>query len=134
MESLLIMITVAYQATIPYLLEQKAKSTWILCTGAQGDVAERVLPAMSQGALFSFSRYAEKALADTNIRFVELYLAFRVEVDSSAEQHGVTKASTFGRIYDSVLSKTEVRERVWAYGEDDLDDLKVGRPYPSTKS
>ncbi|KAM0278362.1 hypothetical protein ACHAQH_005182 [Verticillium albo-atrum] len=75
----------AYRATIPYLLElADEKCTWTICTGAQGEWGERALPGMSQGALFPMSNAASRALAGTNVRFNEIFLACRVEVDDEA--------------------------------------------------
>lgn len=82
---------------------------------------------MSQGALYSFCISAEKALANTNVRFTELYLADRVEVDSSAVQSGVMKASVFGRAYKKILESPGICGRAKVYGEEDVDDLKQGR-------
>ena len=112
---------------MPYLLEQTyCQTTWTICTGAQGDIGERPLPAMSQGALFSFCVSAEKALANTNVRFTEIYLATRVQVDSSVGQSDVIKASVFGRVYEKILSSSNIRGRVRVYSEGDVDELKLG--------
>jgi hypothetical protein len=68
---------------------------------------------------------ASKENADTNVRFNEIYLAFRVEVDENAEKHGVTKASDFARVYEGVLEREEIRSsRVSVYDEGDISDLK----------
>ena len=45
----------------------------------------------------------------TNVRFNEVYLCFRVEVDEQAEKHGVTSASKFAKVYEKLLSDEEVR-------------------------
>ncbi|GKT40469.1 uncharacterized protein ColSpa_00650 [Colletotrichum spaethianum] len=117
----------AYRATIPYLLEQKDKHcTWTTCTGSQGDVGDRALPAISQGAMFSMAFSACKSLADTNVRFNEIYLAQRVEVDIVAKQHGTMRSSVFGRVYTNILAKTDVKGcRVRVESEDDVDSLKT---------
>ncbi|KAF7671880.1 hypothetical protein GT037_010103 [Alternaria burnsii] len=83
----------AYRATIPYLLAQKhPTSTWTLCNGAQGETAFFPVPGMTQGALFTMSTAAARENEKTNVRFNEVYLCFRVEVDEQAEKHGVTCA------------------------------------------
>ncbi|KAJ5832448.1 Short-chain dehydrogenase/reductase SDR [Penicillium riverlandense] len=113
----------AYRDTIGYLLEQKnPASTWTICTGAQGDWATRPVPAMTQGALFPMATAAARENESTNVRFNELYLAFRVEVDELAVQHGVTKASDFSNVYELILANPEVRSsRVRV---DDVEDIK----------
>ncbi|KAF2649421.1 NAD(P)-binding protein [Lophiostoma macrostomum CBS 122681] len=117
----------AYRATIPYLLQQKdQKCTWTTCTGAQGDMGIRALPAISQGALYSMSYSACKALKNTNVRFNEIYLAGRVEVDIEAEQHGVMKSSIFARAYENVLSREDVKStRVRVGKEEDVNELRI---------
>lgn len=103
-------IPVAYRDTIGYLLEQNSPaSTWTICTGAQGDMALYVLPAMTQGALFPFCKAAARENENTNVRFNEVYLAFRVEVDADAVEHGVTKSSEFAKVYEMLLAAPEVR-------------------------
>ncbi|KAL4954081.1 hypothetical protein BDW69DRAFT_144667 [Aspergillus filifer] len=115
----------AYRDTITYLQEQNNPTTWTLCTGAQGDVGTFSLPAMSQGALFSFATAAARECAETNVRFNEIYLAFRVEVDENAVKHGVTSASSFARVYEAVLAREEIRSaRVLVKGVGDLEDVK----------
>jgi len=47
--------------------------------------------------------------AETNVRFNEVYLACRVEVDSVAVKTGSMKASDFSRVYEEILSRPEVR-------------------------
>ncbi|WYZ36278.1 hypothetical protein EsH8_XII_000028 [Colletotrichum jinshuiense] len=117
----------AYCATVPYLLEQKdTPCTWTTCTGSQGDKGDRALPAISQGAAFSMAYSAIKELADTNVRFNEIYLAQRVEVDVVAEQHGTMKSSVFGRVYANILTKTDVKGcRVRVESESDVDNLNA---------
>lgn len=114
---------VAYRDTISYLVEQNSPiSTWTICTGSQGDVATHPVPAMTQGALFPMTKAAARENESTNVRFNEIYLSFRVEVDEDAVQHGVTKASAFGNVYEMILANAEVRSsRVRV---DDVDDLK----------
>ncbi|CAN9450942.1 unnamed protein product [Alternaria alternata] len=100
----------AYRATIPYLLAQKhPTSTWTLCTGAQGETALFPVPGMTQGALFTMSTAAARENEKTNVRFNEVYLCFRVEVDEQAEKHGVTSASEFAKVYENLLGDEEVR-------------------------
>lgn len=85
-------------------------------------MATHAVPAMTQGALFPFTKAAARENESTNIRFNEIYLSFRVEVDTDAVQHGVTKASDFGNVYEMILANPEVRSsRVRV---DDVDDLK----------
>lgn len=125
------MIVVAYRDSIGYLLEQNnPASTWTICTGSQGDLAIFALPAMTQGALFSMTTAAARENESTNVRFNEIYLAFRVEVDEDAVQHGVTKASDFGNVYELILANSEVRSsRVRVETVEDLKKLKYQKKF-----
>lgn len=61
----------------------------------------------------------------TNVRFNEIYLALRVEVDESATRTGAMKASEFAKCYAALLSDTGIRSsRVTVSGYDDLEELK----------
>lgn len=117
---------VAYRETIGYLIEQNhPASSWTLCTGAQGDFGIRAIPAMSQGALFSMATAASRENEHTNVRFNEVYLAFRVEVDEDAIAHGVTKASDFASVYEGILVNPDIRSsRVSVRSVADIKDLK----------
>lgn len=114
----------AYRDTIGYLLEQNnPNSTWTICTGAQGEVAVFPLPAMTQGALFSMSIAAARENERTNVRFNEVFLAFRVEVDESAKEHGVTSATEFAKVYEGILADEGIRSsRVRV---DEVKDIKT---------
>jgi hypothetical protein len=108
-------------------MEQKDQiSTWTTCTGAQGDIGDRALPAISQGAMFSMMYAAFKSLADTNVRCNEIYVALRVEVDKVAEQHGTVKSSVFGRAYKNILADSDLKGcRIRVESPEDVDNLKV---------
>ncbi|THV47560.1 hypothetical protein BGAL_0302g00020 [Botrytis galanthina] len=115
----------AYRATIPYLLEQKKATSFTLCTGAQGDIGARAAPAISQGPLFSMANVACRDNTDSSVRFNEVYLNCRVEVDSSAAQTGAMKSSNFARAYTELLSRPEIKSsRIIVSTHDDLEDLK----------
>lgn len=111
---------------MPYLLAQNdPRSTWTLCTGSQGDLGARAPPAMTQGALYSMANVACRDNYKTNVRFNEIYLALRVEVDESAAKTGAMKASDFAKCYVALLSDTGIRSsRVSVSGYDDLEKLK----------
>ncbi|RYO89582.1 hypothetical protein DL763_005610 [Monosporascus cannonballus] len=97
----------AYRDTIGYLLEQNyPASTWTSCTGAQGDIGTHPVPAMAQGALFSMATVACRENAVTNVRFNEVFLAFRIEVDEVAAQNGATSASDFASVVRGYPGKT----------------------------
>lgn len=118
---------VAYRETMPYLLEQKDQDgdcTWTLCTGSQGDIGARAAPAISQGALFSMANAACRDNTSTNVRFNEIYLGTRVEVDAVAARTRNMKSSEFARVYQEILSRSEVRScRVTVLGQDDVKNL-----------
>lgn len=117
---------VAYRATIPYLLEQNnPNSTWTLCTGAMGDFGMRAAPALTQGALYSMANVACRDNKETNVRFNEVYLTLRVEVDESAEKTGFFRASTFAETYQEILARPEIRScRISVLEKEDMKDLK----------
>ncbi|KAK0720190.1 hypothetical protein B0H67DRAFT_608892 [Lasiosphaeris hirsuta] len=121
----------AYQATVGYLLEQNnPNSTWTMCTGSQGDVATHPVPAFAQGALFSFATAAARENESTNIRFNEVYLMFRVEVDAEAAAHGVSGASEFAAVYEGILANPEIRSgRVKVETPADFKDLKWAKKF-----
>jgi hypothetical protein len=103
-----------------------------MCTGAQGDLAVFPVPAMTQGALFSFATAAARENESTNVRFNEVYLSFRVEVDEEAAKHlhEATKASEFARVYEMVLGTEKARGwRVRVEGEEDLAKLRGERKF-----
>ncbi|KAF7905174.1 uncharacterized protein EAF01_005695 [Botrytis porri] len=115
----------AYRATIPYLLEQEKATSFTLCTGVQGDIAVRAAPALLQGPLFSMANVACRDNTDTTVRFNEMYLNCRVEVDSSAAQTGAMTSSNFARAYTELLSRLEIKSsRIIVSTHDDLKDLK----------
>ncbi|KAG8625478.1 hypothetical protein KVT40_007229 [Elsinoe batatas] len=116
----------AYRATIPYLLENKnTPVSYTMCTGAQGEFGIRALPAVSQGALFSMATAGMNELKGSNVRINEHYLAFRVEVDTSAEKTGAVKASKFANFYRQLLDRPDVSDcRVLIETEKDIDELR----------
>lgn len=111
---------------MPYLLEQNnPKSTWTLCTGAQGDFGQRAGPAMTQGALYSMANAACRDNESTNVRFNEVYLAMRVEVDADAKKSGMNKASDFAANYEQILAREDVRScRVSVLEREDFKTLR----------
>ena len=122
------MSTVAYQATIPYLLDQNnPTSTWTLCTGASGDNGGRAAASMTQGALFSLANVACLDNAETNIRFNEIYLGLFVMADTAAaEQYGVMKSSEFAVTYEKILARPDIKGcRVMVCQREDLTKLRI---------
>jgi hypothetical protein len=63
---------------------------------------------MTQGALFSMSVSACRELHGTNVRFNEVFLDRRVEVDKDAEKSGAMKASDFAHNYETILAEPNV--------------------------
>ncbi|XP_014551280.1 hypothetical protein COCVIDRAFT_42413 [Bipolaris victoriae FI3] len=111
----------AYRDTIGYLLEQKAESTWTICTGSQDDIALYPVPAMTQGALFSMVIAACRDNWKPNVCVNEVLLGFRVEVDEVAKEHGVSK----------ILARPEIRSsRIRVDEVDDLTKLRYARRFP----
>jgi NAD(P)-dependent dehydrogenase (short-subunit alcohol dehydrogenase family) len=116
----------AYRATIPYLLEQNhPNSTWTLCTGVMGDFGMHAAPALTQGALYSLANVACRDNKETNVRFNEVYLSLRVEVDESAEKKGFFKASTFAETFQEILTRPEIQSsRISVFEKQDMKELK----------
>jgi hypothetical protein len=115
----------AYRATIPYLLQQnKANSTFTVCTGGAGEAGTGGVTALTQGALFSMVTAAARELQDTNVRVNEAFLNARVEYDDDAEQKGgsIIKASDYGKLYANILEKQDLKGyRISCFGRKDLD-------------
>ena len=115
----------AYRDTIGYLREQRNPlSTWTLCNGAQGDLADRAGPAISQGAMYSLATVAIRDNANTNVRFNEIYLNARVEVDHIAKQHGTMSASALSPAYEQIMARQDIKGcRIYVNGPDDASNL-----------
>ena len=98
-----------------------------MITGAAGDFGAMGITAITQGALYSLANVVIRENAKTNIRFNELYLAFRVDYDSVVEETGDswrTKASDFGRSYQNLLAKKDIKGcRVKLMKPQDIDEL-----------
>ncbi|GFF36516.1 hypothetical protein IFM58399_04582 [Aspergillus lentulus] len=116
----------AYQATMPYLLEQgDPASTWTLCTGASGDNGGRAAASMTQGALYSMANVACVDNAETNVRFNEIYLGLFVMVDAAADQFGAMKASEFAIAYEKILARPDIKGcRLMVCQPEDLTELR----------
>jgi hypothetical protein len=85
---------------------------------------------MTQGALFSMATAASRENMDTNIRFNEVYLGFRVEVDESAAQSGATSSSKFASVYEQLLTRPDIRSsRVYVESLADIQDLRHKRKF-----
>ncbi|KAF7946511.1 hypothetical protein EAE96_009508 [Botrytis aclada] len=113
----------AYRPTIPFLLEQKMTTSFTPCTGAQGCIGARAAPAISQGPLFSMANVACRDNTNTSVRFSEVYLNCRVEVDSSAALMGAMKSSEFARAYTELRFRPEINNsRIIISTHDDLKD------------
>lgn len=122
---------VAYRDTIRYLHEQDYwNSTWTLCVGSQGDLAFLPAPAMTQGALYSMATAAARDNESTNVRFNEVYLNVRVEVDEVAAQKGTVPSSTFAGVYEQLLDRADIRSsRVRIDSVEDMKTLKWAKKF-----
>ena len=101
-----------------------------MCTGTQGDIAIAPVPAMNQGPLYSMATAASRENETTNVRFNEVYLGFRVEVDESAAQNKTTSASEFASVYKEILARPEIRSsRVSVMSPDDIQGFKYARKF-----
>jgi hypothetical protein len=90
----------------------------------------RALPAMTQGVLFSMCVAGSRENLEGNIRFNEVYLSFRVEVDEDAAEHGVVYASEFASVYELILASPDVRSmRVRVDSKEDMKTLRYARRF-----
>ncbi|KAF4895404.1 hypothetical protein CGCF415_v011943 [Colletotrichum fructicola] len=128
----------AYRATVPYLLEKGvSNSSWTMCSGASGDMGRRAAPAVTQGALFSMATVAARDNLDTNIRFNEIYLSYRVQHHVNLEDKkqflGLAHLQTsreFAPLYEQLLDRTDIRsKRVNAISPEDVVNLKYETRY-----
>jgi NAD(P)-dependent dehydrogenase (short-subunit alcohol dehydrogenase family) len=117
----------AYRATIPYLLEQQnPNSAWAICTGAQGDLGFRPEPGMTEGARFAMATAAARANTETNVRFNEVYLPLRVDVDEVAAQSQTMSSTEFSQVYGELLARPDIRSsRISVWEPADAQILKV---------
>lgn len=84
--------------------------------------------AMGQGPIVAMCKSACRECDNTNVRFNEVYLDFRVEVDEDAAAHGTTSATEFGKIYKQLLDRDDIRStRVSVLTTDDIVDLKFAK-------
>ena len=71
---------------------------------------------------------ASRELDGSNIRFNEVLLNGRVEVDQDAEKSGVMKASEFASNYKALLARSDIKGcRIRVDGYNDLVELKQKR-------
>jgi hypothetical protein len=125
---------VVYRYTIPYLLSLKKPATFTLITGASRNYGTSGITSVNQGALASLCAVGSRELADTNVRFNEVYLAFRVEYDDNLQkgqssipevdwsQIGWARASEFARHYDGILDNEKIRGmQVNIMSKDEMD-------------
>lgn len=126
------MLAVAYQATIPYLVElNDPTSSWTICTGASGDNGGRAAASMTQGALYSLVNVGMLANAETTVRINEVYLGLYVMADAAiAAQWGATHAPDFAPVYEHILTHPEVKGcRVKVCQPEDLKSLKFTKKF-----
>lgn len=124
----------AYRATIPYLIAQGGRPTFTLITGGAGDLGVAGVTAISQGALFSLANVACLENIQTNVRFNELYITCRVDYDKVIDENkyeGRTKASEFGRVYETILKNEDIDAcRVSVTGSTDLENPEYAKKLP----
>ncbi|KAI9695811.1 MAG: hypothetical protein M1820_008404 [Bogoriella megaspora] len=117
----------AYQATIPYLLEQNdPASTWTLCTGASGDNGGLAGASMTQGALYSMANVACLNNTNTNVRFNEIYLGLFVAAGAAGDQAGLIKSSDFAVTYEEILARPDIKgSRLLVCQPEDLKKFRL---------
>ena len=126
----------AYRPTVTFLLKQNLPSSFTLCTGASGHTGTRAGPGITQGALFSLAATASRELEETNVRFVEVLLWFRVEVDESAvaAPYPAVKSSEFARVYERILGSEIKSQRVKMEKREDIEgEFEVERTFMEFK-
>lgn len=81
---------------------------------------------MSQGVLYSMAVAACRELQETNIRFNEVFLCRRVEIDRNAEKSGAMRSSDFARNYETILRSPDVKGcRIRVETFEDLINLSI---------
>lgn len=115
---------------MPYLLEHGgAKATCTLITGGAGEYGLAAATAVAQGGLFTLANVACRENRKTNVRFNEVYLCYRVDYDSVAEELGEAtrmKASYFANVYEKILTDESIKgNRISVLGKDDVVNLKM---------
>ena len=110
---------------MPYLIEQRnPESTWTLVTGA-ADKGFGGVTAMTQGAIISMIKAINNEDARHGIRINEVYLSCRVDYDAVAKKSGVMPSSEFGRVYEAILARPEIKSsRVVVRGQADVEKIK----------
>ncbi|KAI8316660.1 hypothetical protein K4K61_003316 [Colletotrichum sp. SAR11_59] len=101
------------------------------------DMGRRAAPAVTQGALFSMATVAARDNLDTNIRFNEIYLSYRVQHHVNLEDKkqflGLAHLQTsreFAPLYEQLLDRTDIRsKRVNAISPEDVVNLKYETRY-----
>lgn len=79
---------------------------------------------MTQGAIFPMCKAAARENQSTNMRFNEIFLCFRVEVDEVAAQSGATMSTDFGKTFELLLDDESVRSsRVRVEKQEDMVKL-----------
>lgn len=69
------------------------------------------MTSLAQGTLYTFANVACHELAETNVRFNEVYLCFRVDYDAVAAQKGPGSlpSSAFAAHYEELLRREDIR-------------------------
>ena len=67
----------------------------------------------------------------SNARVNEVLLGFRVEVDEAAKEHGVSSSTEFGKVYEEILARPDIRSsRIRVDEVEDLTKLRYARRFP----
>jgi hypothetical protein len=110
------------------LQQANPRSTWTLVTGGAGEAGLGGVTAVSQGALFSLANVACRENADTNVRFNEVFLSYRVDYDAVCDEKGTDnrmRASDFAKVYEGILGNPDIKgTRVTVRGPADVESLK----------
>lgn len=112
----------AYKTTIPHLLSQgNPNSTWTMIAGAAGELGAGGVTALTQGALYSMANVASRELAQTNVRFNEVFLNLRVDFDGPDS----VRPEEFSYNYEQLLQNKSINEsRISIKSRSDIADLK----------
>lgn len=125
---------------MPHLLSLPSNldASFSMCTGGAGDEGHRAAPAITQGALYSMANVACRDNETTNVRFTEVYLAFRVQVDKTINPFGlqmlILSSDEFSKTYEQILEGKErgVKGcRVWVENEGDVENLRYEKKHKS---
>lgn len=92
-----------------------------MIAGAAGELGAGGVTALTQGALYSMANVASRELAQTNVRFNEVFLNLRVDFDGPDS----VRPEEFSYNYEQLLQNKNINgSRISIKSRSDIADLK----------